>query len=92
MLYEQVYQTALSQSKQPTAENPSAQEKLEFDQLLLWLRLARLYAWLRPRAPDYHVGYSILIYDLTDNDIHSALEGPAAELDTKSWRQREESP
>lgn len=41
---------------------------------------ARLTAWLRQRRPDGEVNYSILIYHLTDQDLHRALDGPPAEL------------
>jgi len=43
------------------------------------LRFGRLAAWLRQREPDDHVGYSILIYRLSDTDVRSALQGPPAE-------------
>jgi 4-amino-4-deoxy-L-arabinose transferase-like glycosyltransferase len=39
------------------------------------LRFARLTAYLRQREPDDHVGYSILIYRLRDEDLAEALEG-----------------
>ncbi len=45
-------------------------------------RFARLAAFLRQRQPDDSVGYSILIYRLTDHDINQALFGPPAELTT----------
>ncbi len=44
------------------------------------LRAARLMAYLRQREPDDHVGYSILIYRLSDAQVREALEGPPAEL------------
>jgi hypothetical protein len=47
-----------------------------FDQL----RLARLCAFLRRREPDDHIGYSILIYRMTDQQVRSALFGPPVEL------------
>ncbi|HXG09018.1 MAG TPA: hypothetical protein VNK04_04450, partial [Gemmataceae bacterium] len=40
------------------------------------VRLARLCAYLRQREPDDQVGYSILIYRLTDADVDKALHGP----------------
>ena len=43
------------------------------------LRAARLMAYLRQRAPDAHVGYSILIYDLTAEDVRQAQFGPPPE-------------
>ena len=39
------------------------------------LRFSRLCMYLRQREPDDHVGYSILIYRLTDEDLAEALEG-----------------
>jgi hypothetical protein len=39
------------------------------------LRFARLTAYLRQREPDDHVGYSILIYRLGEEDLAEALEG-----------------
>jgi hypothetical protein len=40
------------------------------------LRFGRLCAGLQARAPDEEVGYSILIFRLTDADVRSYLEGP----------------
>ena len=40
------------------------------------LRFARLAAHLRQREPDAEVGYSILIYRLTDEEVARALSGP----------------
>jgi hypothetical protein len=48
----------------------------DFDQL----RLARLCAYLRRREPDDQIGYSILIFRLSDEDVRDALNGPPAEL------------
>ena len=45
----------------------------QFDQL----RTGRLVAFLRNRQPDATVGYSILIYRLTDGDVSLAVNGPA---------------
>jgi hypothetical protein len=45
----------------------------QFDQL----RTGRLVAFLRNRQPDAMVGYSILIYRLTDGDVSLAVSGPA---------------
>jgi hypothetical protein len=53
-----------------------SQQFVLFDQL----RFARLCAYLRRREPDDSVGYSILIYNLTDADVRDALYGPPAEL------------
>jgi hypothetical protein len=43
------------------------------------LRFARLAAYLRERRPDDNVGYSILIYRLSDRDLAAALDGPSPE-------------
>jgi hypothetical protein len=43
------------------------------------LRLARLCAYLRHRIPDDEVGYSILIYRLSDEEVQRALGGPSPE-------------
>lgn len=40
----------------------------------------RLAAFLRQREPDDNVGFSILIYRLSDSDLARALDGPPAEL------------
>src|SRR5262249_48894951 len=40
------------------------------------VRLARLCAYLRQREPDDQVGYSILIYRLSDANVEAALHGP----------------
>jgi len=44
------------------------------------LRFARLASYLRQREPDDHVGYSILIYRLSNEQVQDALAGPLAEL------------
>jgi hypothetical protein len=43
------------------------------------LRAARLCAYLRHRAPDDEVGYSILIYRLSDDEVQRALRGALRE-------------
>jgi 4-amino-4-deoxy-L-arabinose transferase-like glycosyltransferase len=40
-----------------------------------WLRLARLCHYLRVRGPDDNVGYSILLYRLTDAEVRAAAGG-----------------
>jgi hypothetical protein len=44
------------------------------------LRFGRLAAYLRRREPDAHVGYSILIYRVSDQQLRAALHGPPAQL------------
>jgi hypothetical protein len=43
------------------------------------LRLARLCAYLRHRVPDDEVGYSILIYRLSSEEVQRALDGSSPE-------------
>lgn len=43
------------------------------------LRLARLCAYLRHRVPDDEVGYSILIFRLSDREVQRALGGASPE-------------
>ena len=40
------------------------------------LRFGRLCHFLRQREPDAHIGYSILIYRLTAEDLRRYLEDP----------------
>jgi hypothetical protein len=44
------------------------------------LRFARLCHYLRARRPDAMVGYSILVFRLTQEEIDAALSGSASEL------------
>jgi 4-amino-4-deoxy-L-arabinose transferase-like glycosyltransferase len=59
-----------------TSASSFAERFALFDQF----RFARLCAFLRRRGPDDEVGYSILIYRLTAQEIHEALDAPPAEL------------
>jgi hypothetical protein len=43
------------------------------------LRFSRLASYLRSREPDDEIGYSILVYRLSDEDLAQALEGPPVE-------------
>jgi 4-amino-4-deoxy-L-arabinose transferase-like glycosyltransferase len=45
-----------------------------------YLRFHRLAAFLRHRQPDDNIGYSMLVYHLTDSDLSTALDGPPPEL------------
>jgi len=90
--YEQKYQTALSEIHRyrSTASDPTARVSLiASDAALTWgkkihiferLRFERLCAYLRHRAPDAQVGYSIFVFDLTDEDVDQALYGAPVEL------------
>jgi hypothetical protein len=44
------------------------------------LRFARLLGYLRQRAPETEVGYSILVFQLGASELARALDGPPAEL------------
>ena len=44
------------------------------------LRFGRLCAWLRQREPGDRIGGSLLVYELSDDDVRAALFGPPAEL------------
>ncbi|MGC4073945.1 MAG: glycosyltransferase family 39 protein [Nibricoccus sp.] len=57
-----------------------AQRWTEILELFTQYRFARLTAYLRQREPEDHIGYSILIYHLTDADLEAALNGPPPEL------------
>jgi len=54
----------------------SAQKVNEFQRM----RLARLCAYLRHHEPVAQIGYSILVFDLSDEQINRAVFGPPAEL------------
>jgi 4-amino-4-deoxy-L-arabinose transferase-like glycosyltransferase len=45
-----------------------------------YLRFHRLAAFLRQREPDDNVGFSILVYRLSDEDLAHAVDGPPVEL------------
>jgi 4-amino-4-deoxy-L-arabinose transferase-like glycosyltransferase len=61
----------------PDWRDPSLQRAYRaYDQL----RFGRLAAYLRRREPDAHVGYSILIYRLSEQQLHAALRESPAEL------------
>ena len=85
--YEQRYQHLMGAIKQFNKATKSNRDKYvlgksrdywakvfrEFDRL----RHARLLAFLRQRKPDDHVGYSILIYRLSNKDAHLIMYGPS---------------
>jgi hypothetical protein len=87
---ETAYQTARQSVRPLLADDPAerssalAQFPPEkwFDSLSSYeyLRFYRLAAFLRQREPDDNVGFSILIYRLSDDDLVRALDGPPAEL------------
>jgi len=43
-------------------------------------RFMRLASYLRQREPDDEIGYSILVYRLTDEEVAEAIDGPPVEL------------
>ena len=90
--YEQSYQRALAEMRRyrKTAPDLSARVALimnedaapwpkkikEFERL----RFGRLCAYLRHHPPVAQIGYSIFVFDLSDDEIGRALHGPPAEL------------
>ena len=94
--YETVYQQWKSELKElaQTRQQFSPAELERWNELresFGFLRFARLCAFLRQRVPDHQVGYSILIYRLTDQDIDRALNGPPAELASQIPENRAEA-
>lgn len=76
--YEQAYQAARARHRAPARLLPT--ERAANRRLLDRLRAARLMAWLRQREPAHRIGYSILVYELSDDDVRQALDGPPAEM------------
>ena len=90
--YEQHYQTMLAEMQRvqknatistnavtKIANNTttlSAEKIKEFERV----RLARLCAYLRQRQPLAQIGYSIFVFNLSDNELDQALNGPPVEL------------
>lgn len=85
---ERVYQTlrALEPSLLHYAQSPEQHATLDAAAWVqAWdryepLRFARLCHYLRARQPDDHIGYSILIFRLTQTELDAALHGPASAL------------
>ena len=51
------------------------------------MRFSRLASFLRQREADDEIGYSILVYRLTDADVAEAIDGPPVELlDRPEWQ------
>jgi hypothetical protein len=44
------------------------------------LRFERLCAYLRHQVPAAQIGYSVFVFELTDDEVNCALYGPPAEL------------
>ncbi len=93
--YENAYQNARTrlQSREEVDEVPGAggepvdPRKLAAHswriQIFERLRFGRLCAYLRHREPIASIGYSILVFRLSDDDLRAALDGPPAELAPK---------
>jgi hypothetical protein len=58
--------------RDPTPRDAATQRLIELEHL----RFGRLCAGLHDRTPDDEIGYSILIFRLTDAAVHDLLEGP----------------
>jgi hypothetical protein len=90
--YEQQYQTALASVERyrNTAPDPAARVALVANGgAVSWvrkirdferLRFERLCAYLRHHAPVAQIGYSIFVFNLSDEEINHALYGSPAEL------------
>jgi len=87
--FEATYQRVLAAIRPLLADDPAARwaaftrrpinEWLDLFYDYEQYRFARLAAYLRRREPDDEIGYSILVYRLTDDDISRALDGPQPE-------------
>lgn len=84
---EVAYQRLLRQMRAEMAEGKRDTLIAEFGEgpsKPLWdldrLRFARLAQYLRLRQPDAMIGYSILLYRLSAEEVHAAVNGTAAEL------------
>ena len=82
--YEQQYQTTLAQLEPDRAvaarianDGAASWEKVRIFERL---RFERLCAYLRHRSIDAQIGYSIFIFNLTDDEVDHALYGTPAEL------------
>jgi hypothetical protein len=87
--YEKHYRMILSKTARQTSSlsSPTAQpvanntiSHMTAMRELERMRFARLCAYLRHRKPMAQIGYSILVFDLTQGQIDQALYGPPAEL------------
>lgn len=85
--YEEAYQALTKDGGDPERlDLPKLQWLLDETGRADWQRRlrdlgsARLMAFLRGREPDAEIGYSILCYDLSADDLLRAFEGPAPEI------------
>jgi len=92
--HEQVYKRVLAKikpkwemaRKHGTPGNLSPEDATQLDHELSdyeQLRFARLRAYLLSRKPDDYIGYSILVYRLTEEDIDMALNAPLSTWTTQ---------
>ncbi|HEY4313167.1 MAG TPA: hypothetical protein VGN12_27185 [Pirellulales bacterium] len=77
-VYRQLSATAEGQQQLSTIASPD--EWQDMFRMYEAARFSRLASFLRQREPDDEIGYSILVYRLTDADIANALDGPPMEL------------
>jgi hypothetical protein len=90
--YNPVFKSLKANPNQPLPDDTSGKDwALRWDQFEQY-RFARLCHYLRSRQPDANVGYSILIYRLTQNEIEDALEGPWSQLVTAIERNQRLTP
>lgn len=87
--YEDAYRTALAglreyrsaaASKTTPITNEEAIPLARKMKKLEELQIARLCAYLRHRAPIARIGYSMFVFDLSDEQLKCALYGPPVEL------------
>ena len=90
--YEQYYQAAAAEIRRyhNTASDPARRvAMITNDGALNWakkikdferLRFERLCAYLRHQPPAAQIGYSVFVFELTDDEVNRALYGPPAEL------------
>lgn len=83
--FESRYQELDAKFSRPDSDDTNSLDlRLQYDAL----KARRLATYLRHRDPDANVGYSILIYRLTSDELDQAFNGPPAELDKYSWETR----
>jgi Dolichyl-phosphate-mannose-protein mannosyltransferase len=89
--YEEAYQRLDPQMRQAVARagngdaphRPTDRDDARLSSAIrLWdaLRFSRLCAYLRHRPPDGRITYGMLVFELSEQDLRNALEGPPAEL------------
>ena len=62
--------TAVLARRRQVGEQAMRREAQQYQEL----RLARLASHLRAREPDWHVGYSILVYEVSGQELAEALD------------------